>query len=135
MFRRVKLSVPFLPLLRYGEFHIVSADDVFKRLGLHFEHEGGECFREQLQFLLLPSFGFFEIFRFAGLRGKRTGRETGECVEDAPDVMTMGDALKDLAEVARVRLCFHRRSIVLGKEDRRYRPVGFGDEVELHTFG
>ena len=58
--RSVELSVPLLPFLGQGEFHVVSADDVFKGPGLHFHDEGAERFREQIQVRLFPSFGFFE---------------------------------------------------------------------------
>ena len=41
----------------------------------------------------MPSFDFFKVFRLAGLRGKRTCRETGEGVKDTPGVVTMGNSL------------------------------------------
>ena len=74
----MKLPVPLLPLLGQGEFHVISANQVFKGPGLHLRDEGGECFRERIQVRLFPSFGFFDVFGLAGLCGKRTGRKACE---------------------------------------------------------
>ncbi len=71
---------------------------------------------------------FFKIFRLASLRGKRTGRKTGEGVKDTPGVVTMGNAFEDFAEVTGQRLRFHRWSRM------RQQPLHFlcGQVFGLH---
>lgn len=48
--------------------------------------------------------GFFEVFGLAGLGGKRTGRKASEGIENASQLVLMGKALQDLAEVVGRRL-------------------------------
>ena len=103
----MELSIPLLAFLGQGEFHVASADEVFKGTCFHFGDECAECFRKQIQIRLFPSFGFFQVFHLPRLHGERTGREARKCVKDVPGVMTLGNAFKDFAEVALLRLGFH----------------------------
>src|SRR6185436_3420987 len=95
----VEFSIPLLSFGREGELHIVSAQNIFKRSVLHFEDEGPECFRKDVQVRPFPSLYFVEVFRFASLRGKRTSCKTSECIEDAMIVVPMGKLFEDFAEV------------------------------------
>src|SRR6266566_8079829 len=124
----MELSVPLLSLLRQGEFHIVSAYYVFKRMALHFGNKSAERFSKQNQILLFPALRFLEVFGFASLCGERTSRELYESIEYALGIVTVGNALKDFAKVARMRLLFH-----LWKVGKRTAPDCAGIEVDMNA--
>ena len=95
----MELSVPLLAFLRQGELHVEAADQVFEGPRFHLQDKCPERLREQVQLRLFPTFGFFEVFSLACLCGKRTGSEACECFEDPTRVVTVGNALENVAEV------------------------------------